>query len=80
MSDKSELAPIDVTVRFSAGAYVATARGKSASCTSGERMAVERLARKISPDLRPLIECMEDLPPFDACIRRIWRITWQPRP
>ena len=74
-----DFAPIDVTVRLSAGAYVATARGKSASCTYDERLAVERLARKIAPDRRPLIEFREGRTPFGACIRRIWRITWQPR-
>jgi len=73
------LDPIDVTVRFSAGAYVATARGKSASCTSDERIAVERLARKIAPDRRPLIERTGSEATRAHC-RNFWRIHWQPRP
>jgi len=81
-AEVTTLDPIDVTVRLSAGAYVAIARGKavSASCTSDERTAVERLARKIAPDLRPLIERTGSMTAGEHSIRHYWRITWQPRP
>lgn len=38
---------IEVRVKFCYGTYIARANGKAASCTAGEKQAVEALAAKV---------------------------------
>lgn len=38
---------IEVRVKFCYGTYIARANGKAASCTTGEKQAVEALAAKL---------------------------------
>lgn len=42
---------IEVRVKYTYGTYIARARGKAASCTAGERQAVQALADKLGCSL-----------------------------
>jgi hypothetical protein len=65
--------PVDVLVRYNAGAYIASAAGKRASSTMDASMAAERLADKLfGPGATA-----SSLPavPGDACAVHRFRLT-----
>ncbi len=71
------LAPVDVVVTYSAGRYIATARGKRAARTTGAGSAALALARGLDPSRKARGERVGDDPADPSA--EIWRIHWQPR-